>query len=175
MWLFIVFYLVFIIHNLRAGAVVQRIVLISFHFVELFGVLELNMKDVSAVEAKFINDMALAKRPKTKISEAIGCSTRTIFNSLHRSFPKDSASKITIRSRKKGNYKATKQILDTIEQFVLHHPYATNREIIQKCLLPTAHKTTVTRWLKQVGIGSYMACRRQGITPINANRRQVHN
>lgn len=129
------------------------------------------MKDLSEVELKLINDLALQGTRKVLIAEKVGCSVRTVFNSLHRSFPVDAPSKITTRTRKKGLYKAKQQVLDTIMEYVLNHPWATNIEIISECNLKTKHKWTVSRWLKVLGIGSYIACRRQGITPINASKR----
>lgn len=129
------------------------------------------MKDLSKVEHKLINDLALAKTPKTIIAEKIGCSVKSVYNSLHRTFPADGPSQITTRTRKKGLYKAKAQELDTILNYVLNHPWATNLEIIRDCKLKTKHKWTVSRWLKMLGIGSFIACRRQGITPINANKR----
>ena len=129
------------------------------------------MKDISKCEHKFINDLALAKTQKVVIADKIGCDVRSVYNSLHRTFPADGPSEIRTRTRKHGFYKAKQQELDTILDYVLQHPWATNQEIIKECKLKTEHAWTVSRWLKKLGIGSYIACRRQGITPINVNKR----
>lgn len=131
------------------------------------------MKDLSAVEHKLINDLALQQTPKVLIAEKIGCHVATVYNSLHRSFPADASSQITTRRRKKEFYNAKEQVLATIHEYVLNHPWATNLDLIRGCSLKTTSKATVSRWLKRMGIGSYIACRQQSITTINANKRLV--
>ena len=129
------------------------------------------MKDLSKVEHKLVNDLALLNTQKVVIADKIGCHRTTVYNSLHRTFPADAPSKISVRSRAQGFYKAKEQVLATILEYVLNHQWATNLEIIKDCRLTTTSKATVSRWLKRLGIGSYIACRRQGITPINASKR----
>ena len=129
------------------------------------------MKDLTAVEHKLINDLALAGTKKVDIAEMIKCNPKSVYNSLHRSFPVDGSSKITVRKRSTGAYKGTAQVLAKILEYVLNHRWATNEAIIRDCELPTAEKKTVSRWLAKLGIGSYIACRREGITAVNVQRR----
>lgn len=131
------------------------------------------MKDLTATEHKFVNDLALGGTRKRDIAEALSVSEKTIYNSLHRSFPTEQPSKINVRKRKTGAYFVNKQKLDTLLEYVINHPWAPNSLLITECGLPTEHRKTVSRWLKLLGIGSYIACRRQGITPINAQKRSV--
>lgn len=131
------------------------------------------MKDLTSVEHKLVNDLALSGAKKTEIASIIGCSDRTILNSIHRSFPSDGSSEITTRQRKTGFYLVKQQQLDTILEYVLHHPWATNLEIAAECGLKTTSRATISRWLKSLGIGSYIAMKRQGITPTNADKRQA--
>lgn len=129
------------------------------------------MKDLTHSEHKFASDLALLGTAKTVIADKIGCSSKTIYNSLHKTFPDEDAGQTKTRKIRSGFYKAKGQTLQEIEKYVLGHRWATNLEIIKECHLSTTSKWTVSRWLKQLGIGSYVACRRQGITSVNVNKR----
>ena len=129
------------------------------------------MKDLNNVEIKLINDLAMAGMPKKLIADKLAVDKKTVLNCLHATFPESEGSCISTRKRSSGAYKGKKQVLATINQYVQDHPFATNKEIMIDCKLPTKFKTTVSRWLKQLGIGCYNARRRTGITPINADRR----
>lgn len=129
------------------------------------------MKDLVHSEHKFISDLALKGAKKTVIAEKIGCSQRSVYASLHRTFPAEGPSVTSTRKRRTGAYKVDAQTLERVNQFVLNHRWATNKEIIRECGLQTRHKTTVSRWLRKLSIGSFIACRRQGITPINVQKR----
>lgn len=129
------------------------------------------MKDLTAVEHHLVNELAQKGARKADIARKICCDLSTVYRSIHRTNPMGSPSIVRIRKRKTGAYKATPQILQNLLSHVLLYPWHSNTEIIRHGVVPTNQKKSVSRWLKMINIGCYVACKRQGITVINAEKR----
>lgn len=130
------------------------------------------MADLNTKQIKLINDLAILGTTKTNIASTVHCSVRTVYNKLEDLFPRDnSPGEIKIRKRKLGGYKSNAQIQSNILEYVLNHPFCSNIQIIHDLNLDVKSRATVSNWLKKLGIGSYKACVKPAITPVNRQKR----
>lgn len=130
------------------------------------------MADLNAKQINVINDLSISNTKKTNIASILHCSRQTVYNHLEKLFPRDnSAGEIKTRVRKIGSYKSNAQTEANILEYVLNHPFCTNREIIVDLNLDVKSEVTISNWLKKIGIGSYKANIKPAITPINKSKR----
>lgn len=130
------------------------------------------MCDLNKKQLKLINDLAITSTPKTTIANTLHCSRTTVYQKLDQMFPRDgSCGAIRVRARPKGTYKATAQTKAIILDYVLRHRFATNKDVIRACRLKTTSEATVSRWLRLIGLGSFIASKRIAVTPVNQVKR----
>lgn len=126
------------------------------------------MADLNERQIKMINDLAILGTKKTIIASKSNCATRTVFYHLDKLFPKDnSPGQIKKRTRKLGSYKSNAQIESNLLEYVLNHPFCTNKQIINDLDLDVKSEVTITNWLQKIGIGNYKASLKPAISPNN--------
>lgn len=129
------------------------------------------MCDLSANDILLIDRLSNAKTPKVTIAEVVHCSVSTVFNKLNDLHPRDGSSgQIKLRSRRKGNYKGDDQLLYEIKKYVLCHRFCTRLDIIgylNKIGIQVKSESSITNWLKQLGIGTYVAVTKQFLSAQN--------
>lgn len=132
------------------------------------------MADLTEGEIRAIDRLALKQTSKPAIAELIHCSVSSVYNHLNHLYPEDgSIGTIHTRKRSKGNYKGKARVLDRVKQYVLLHRFCTNVEIIQELKLNVTSKQTISNWLKQIGIGTYVPVMKQFLSPANKEKRCV--
>lgn len=131
------------------------------------------MPKLSEEQCLQINNLAIQGVPKKTIAVILNINRSTVYYQLEKMYPRNQSTlgRVSRRPRPKGAYKLTDQIKFNIEQYLIHHKFATNLDIIRDLELEIKDKTTVTRWLEKMGIGSYIAIKKPFLRATNINSR----
>ena len=130
------------------------------------------MADLSEGQIRKIDELALKGGKKSRIASALHISRSTVYAKLEMLHPEgDKAGVLKLRTRRTGHYKATAQDLLEIRKFVLANRFCTNREIIKELGLNVKSIVTISKWLKELGIGSYIAATNQFLNAENVEKR----
>lgn len=132
------------------------------------------MADLNEQQILLIDRMANRANRKTAIASTIHCSTSTVYRHLDKLHPAGgSFGAIKLRKRKTGRYKCPPTKYQEIKDYVLAHRRCTLKEIIGGCSLRISSVQTMSNFLKDVGIGTYIAVTNQFLDPANKAKRCV--
>lgn len=134
------------------------------------------MADLSEGQVRKIDELAIAGAPKPVIAGVIHCSTSTVYRKLDDLHPRDGRQgSVKLRTRKTGNYHADEQTMYRIRKHVLANRFCINKQIISDLELKVKSIVTISKYLKQMGIGTYIAATNQFLSPENIDKRLVRN
>ena len=130
------------------------------------------MADLSSGQIRKLEELALAKTTKVRISKVLHVARSTVYRKLDELYPRNGElGVLRTRTRSKGNYKADAQTMHRIRQHVLANRFCTNKDIIQALELQVKSIATISKWLKQMGIGTYVAATNQFLRAENIEKR----